>query len=260
MGKILGVIPARYASNRFPGKMLAPLLGKSLIQRTYENALNANRLDDLVIATDDLRIFDHVRSFGGKVYMTPECANGTERAAHLVAHHFPNATVVVNIQGDEPCLNPTVIDSLITDLLTNDHAVMQTPVTPIRTPRDLLSPHVVKCVFDDKKRALYFSRSPIPYPQKELSGVHYRHIGVYCFKRDFILTFWKLPSTRLQKIEDIEALKTLEHGYPIHVTLLEHEEGIGVDTPDDLKKVEEILCRENTSLLQEASSLLSGRA
>jgi len=250
--KIVGVIPARFASGRFPGKMLADLLGKSLIQRTYENTCRSKHLQKIVVATDDERIAEHVRSFGGYAIMTsPSCPSGTDRVAEVIRHHLPDAEVVVNIQGDEPCLNPEVIDILVDDLLAQKDAVMTTPVVPLYLPEDISNPSIVKCVFTPAKKALYFSRSPIPFPQKDHSASYFRHLGVYCFRKDFLLEYATLGKTPLQQTEDLEQLKILEYGFPIYVSMVQ-DDGVGVDTKEDLKRVELLLCKENMFLSPEA--------
>lgn len=241
--QVVGVIPARWDSSRFPGKPLATILGKSLIKRTYENALKSSRLDSVVVATDDQRIYDHVQDFGGAACMTSkECPTGTDRVNEAVQTHFPKASIVVNIQGDEPCLDPHVIDTLIDRLERTPNAVMTTPIAKITDPQHIFSPTAVKCVFDAEGRALYFSRAPIPFPQNA-KKIHdyYRHLGIYCFRRPFLKQYVEMECSRLQDIEDLEQLKILEAGYPIYLSLVE-DQGIGVDTPEDLKKIEELLC------------------
>lgn len=247
--KIIGIIPARFGSMRFPGKMLADILGKSLIRRTYENARRASSLEEVIVATDDQRILTHVEGFGGKAVMTAaDHPSGTDRVAEVVRKHYPHAEIVVNVQGDEPCLNPLIIDLLIDDLLKRPDAVMTTPVASITNSEDVRSPSIVKCVFTPSMRALYFSRSPIPFVQKG-EGRHYRHLGVYCFRKDFLLCFSQMPKTSLQQTEDLEQLKILEQGYPIYVSIVQ-DDGIGVDTMEDLKRIEKKICKENTFLLQ----------
>ncbi len=242
--KVVGVIPARYQSSRFPGKPLAHILGKSLIQRTYENAKLCKSLDRVVIATDDERIADHVKSFDAECFMTsPCCPTGTDRAWAVVEQHFGDAEIVVNIQGDEPCLDPSIVDVLVKKLATSQEAVLTTPVAPIHDREAALSRHTVKCVFDHSGRALYFSRSPIPFMSKENSSFYYRHIGVYCFRRSFMQKYVLLNRTPLQESEDLEQLKILESGYPIHVCVVE-DQAVGVDTPEDLKIVERLICQK----------------
>jgi len=250
--KTVGIIPARFASTRFPGKPLALIGNKSLIQWTYENAKQSPSLDLLLVATDDERIYNHVESFGGRAIMTsPTCPTGTDRLAEVVVNHKIECDIVINIQGDEPCLSPAIIDSLVKKLKEERGAVMTTPVVKSYDKEQFLSSSVVKCAFDFTGKALYFSRAPIAFPRNDRAADNavklsfYRHLGVYCFKRDFLLTYATLPMTPLQAIEDLEQLKAMEHGYPIHVTVVDDGQphGIGVDHPEDIKKVESILCQ-----------------
>lgn len=253
--KVLGVIPARYLSTRFPGKVLAPILGKSLLQRTYENILGARALNHLVIAADDQKVVDHVLSFGGEVVLTSlGCESGTDRAAEAARTYFPDFDIVVNIQADEPCLHPSIVDTLVADLIEKEEALMTTPVVKITNPKQIFDSSIPKCVFDKNRRALYFSRSPIPFPHKQVEAEYYRHIGVYCFKKDFLQTYANLPYSQLRSTEDLEQLKVLDHGFPIHISIVEYD-GVEVNHPEDIRKVEEFICA-NTSLLQEALSPL----
>jgi 3-deoxy-manno-octulosonate cytidylyltransferase (CMP-KDO synthetase) len=246
--KTVGVIPARWQSSRFPGKPLAHILGKSLIRRTYENALRSKSLDAVVVATDDQRIFDHVQEFGAKVFMTsPSSPTGTDRAWEVIEHHFKDAEVIVNIQGDEPCLDPAVIDTLVNKLCLTPAAMLTTPVAIITDPKAIASPNDVKCVFDCEGKALYFSRSPIPFTRSG-SFPYYRHLGVYCFRRSFMQKYALLARTPLQQREDLEQLKILENGFPIHVCIVE-DQATGVDTPEDLKAVEKLLCQKENICL-----------
>lgn len=257
--KVIGIIPARYASRRFPGKMLADILGTSLIERTYINAKRASICDVLVVATDDRRIYDHVKGFGGEVVMSsPDAPSGSDRAAEVIETYYPNAEIVVIIQGDEPCLDPSIITTLVRDLHDNPLSHMATPVEPIVDPEEIVRPGIVKCIFDDQKKAIYFSRAPIPYLHHpdHINTIYYRHIGVYCFRKEFLLKYPQLPATRLQKIEDLEQLKIIEHGFSIYVSIVPPQGVIGVDYPEDITKVEAFLCRENLSLSPAASSLL----
>lgn len=252
MSKIVGIIPARWASSRFPGKPLVDILGTSLIQRTYNSARQCRLLDTLAVATDDFRIKAHVEGFGGVAFMTSkECLTGTDRTCEAIEKHFPNAEIVVNIQGDEPCLASETIDTLIERLKNTPTAVLTTPVAKITNQEDLSDPSVVKCVFDQLGRALYFSRAPIPFP-KQKDALFYRHIGVYCFQRAFLIQYAGMEKGRLQMIEDLEQLKVLEAGYPIHVCEVK-DVGIGVDTPDDIKKVEAFLCNQESIFSSQAA-------
>jgi len=235
------------ASQRFPGKMLESILGKSLIQRTYENTCLTKSLETVMVATDHKVIYDHVKGFGGQVQMSSAaCVSGTQRVAE-VAKGLQGAEIVVNIQGDEPCLSPKVIDALVSYLQAEPNAPMATAMVRLDDPKEADNPSVVKCVVDSSSRALYFSRSKIPYAAKGQSVSYHRHIGVYAFRAPFLQEFARLSATPLQISEDLEQLKILEHGYPIHVCLVE-DDSIGVDTKEDLKKVEERLCKKNISL------------
>ncbi len=243
---IIAIIPARYASSRFPGKVLAQIRGKTLIQHTYENAKKCPQLQKLIIATDDKRVYDHVTGFGATCIMTsPECADGTVRIAEVLRDHseLQETDLIVNIQGDEPCLNPNAITQVAKLLKDEPDAVMSTAVVPLANRDDALDPSVVKCVFDQNYFALYFSRSPIPaltHSQESIFG--FQHVGLYCYKPEFLLQYPTLPETPLQKRERLEQLKVLEHGYRIKVVIIQ-DRSVGVDTPDDIDKVEKILCQ-----------------
>lgn len=238
--KTLGIIPARYASTRFPGKPLVDLNGKSLIQRVYERVVAAPALDEVVVATDDQRIFDHVLGFGGKVQMTQEDhQSGTDRCAEI-AQIFPEYEVVLNIQGDEPFLDYEQLEKVASPLIRG-LAQIATLAMPIQEESDLFNPNVVKVVFNAQKLAMYFSRSTIPYlrnyPQAEwlTQGVHFRHIGLYGFLRSTLLEIAPLPMAELEKGEALEQLRWLYHGKSIYVELT-NQAIIGVDTPEDLEK------------------------
>ncbi|AAF39307.1 3-deoxy-manno-octulosonate cytidylyltransferase [Chlamydia muridarum str. Nigg] len=246
--KRVGILPARWGSSRFPGKPLAKILGKTLIQRSYENALTSRSLDCVVVATDDQRIFDHVVEFGGLCVMTCEsCANGTERVEEAVSQHFPQAEIVVNIQGDEPCLSPSIIDGLVEMLEGNPAIDIATPVTETVDPDAILTNHKVKCVFDKTGRALYFSRSVIPNNFKRSTPI-YLHIGVYAFRRAFLSEYVKIPPSSLSLAEDLEQLRVLESGRSIYVHVVQNATGPSVDYPEDISKVEQyLLCPSKVS-------------
>jgi 3-deoxy-manno-octulosonate cytidylyltransferase (CMP-KDO synthetase) len=181
MNQVIGVIPARYESSRFPGKPLANILGKSLIQRSYENALRCSTLSELLVATDDIRIAEHVKEFGGKVVMTsPDCATGTDRIAEVVKNlkELDDNSIIINIQGDEPCLDPKIINEVIALLQNDNNAVMGTAVTPLSPNEDPTSPSIVKCVLDLQGNALYFSRSPIP-SKKDAKLLRHKSVLTY---------------------------------------------------------------------------------
>lgn len=235
MSRCVGMIPARYGSKRFPGKPLAKIQGKSLIQRAYENATSCSHLDEVIVVTDDQRIFEHVESFGGRAMMSsPHHATGSDRLAE--AAEKIDASIVVNLQGDWPCLESHVIGAVIEIL--GENGVMGSAVTPLKDPALIQSSSVVKATMDREGKALYFSRSPIPFGMPK---VVFGHLGIYSYTREFLLTFAKLPPTPLQLAESLEQLKALEHGYPIHLAVVESAP-VSVDRPEDIKRVEEILC------------------
>lgn len=249
---IIGMIPARYASTRFPGKILAPIAGKTLIQRTYENAKQCTLLQQLIVATDDTRIFHHVKDFGGEVVMTsPECPTGTDRLVEALKKHpdIGDLAIIVNIQGDEPCLDPNVIQKVAQALTADPVAVMSTAVVKLESQEEAHNPSVVKCVIDNNHNALYFSRALIPagHTQKMQPGInYYRHMGIYAFRKDFLLKYAELPRTALQLAEDLEQMKVLEHGFRIKVAVVDSF-SIGVDTPEDIQRVEQWLNKQNLS-------------
>lgn len=231
MHKVIGIIPARYESTRFPGKPLVDISGKTLIQRTYENAKRCETLDLVVVATDDERIAAEIRSFGGEVVITSkECPTGTERIAEALMQ-IGDAEIVVNVQGDEPTLEPDVIAKVVQVLQEDPESVMSTAVVKLKD-EEKNDPHVVKCVMDKEGHALYFSRSPIPFSK----STYYKHLGIYGFRKDFLLHYSELEPTPLQQAEDLEQLKVLEHGYKIHVAIVESN-AIGIDTPEDIEKL-----------------------
>ena len=242
--KILGVIPARYGSSRFPGKPLADILGKPMILRVYEQAKKCILLDELIVATDDARIADCIRSFNGNVMITAETLNsGTERC-NAVVTNLPGEKqfdVVINIQGDEPFIDPQQIAQLASCFLSED-ILIGTLVKKITQIEDLTNPNVVKVVFDKNSKALYFSRFPIPYqrgtePGDWLQGAdYYKHIGIYGYRTAILNKITSLPVSPLEKAESLEQLRWLGHGYPIHVKETDYE-SIAIDTPGDLLKI-----------------------
>jgi 3-deoxy-manno-octulosonate cytidylyltransferase (CMP-KDO synthetase) len=248
--KISAVIPARYASTRFEGKPLADILGRPMIQYVYEGVRQSKLIDEVIVATDDQRILEAVKSFGGNAVITsPTHPTGTDRVAE-VARKL-KSEIIVNVQGDEPLIKGTIIDNAIRPLLTDDTVPMSTLITRIEEVKDWLNPHIVKVVVDQKNFALYFSRSPIPFPRdlnigrleshpfgtdRPLPKKVFKHIGVYVFRRKFLLHFSKMKPTPLEKLEKLEQLRALENGYSIKVTPVDYEP-ICVDTPEDLQKV-----------------------
>lgn len=212
------------------------------------------------MATDDDRIADHVRSFGGIAIITSaSCPTGTDRLAEVVRTHpeFAEADYIFNVQGDEPCIDPELMSHVCQAMISDPSAVMATAVVPLLSKEEALRPSVVKCVVDLNQNALYFSRALIPV---NISGhydpcvPYYRHVGTYCYTTDFLLRYAELPSTPLQEVEQLEQLKVLEHGYRIKVAIVSEKTlSPAVDLPEDIKKVEQVLCIQNTSLSQAAS-------
>jgi 3-deoxy-manno-octulosonate cytidylyltransferase (CMP-KDO synthetase) len=241
--RVAGIIPARYASTRFEGKPLADLAGKPMVQHVYERSRRASVLDDLLVATDDERIAAAVKSFGGKVVMTrPDHATGTDRLAEVCERL--QAEIVVNIQGDEPLIEPAAIEQAVAPLIADPTIPMGTLMNEITSEEELLNPNVVKVVVDNAGFALYFSRSPLPYPRPGTWGKakFHQHVGLYVYRRDFLMTYARLPQTPLEQQEKLEQLRALEHGYKIRVVLTEHRT-IGVDTPEDLERVRSLLAQ-----------------
>jgi len=235
----IGIIPARYQSTRLEGKVLKDLLGKSVIRHVWENAKHAATLDDLIVATDDERIKAEVLGFGGKAVLTAkEHKTGTDRLREVV--NSIDVKVVVNIQADEPLLHPSMIDEIVRPLLEEKDIVMTTLRKKITDPEDLKNPNVVKVVCDKNGYALYFSRSPIPYPRFTEGAAHYKHIGLYAFTKDFLFTFTNLPASSLEEAEGLEQLRVLENGYRIKVATTEFDT-IGIDTAEDLERAKEVL-------------------
>jgi 3-deoxy-manno-octulosonate cytidylyltransferase (CMP-KDO synthetase) len=234
---ILGVIPARYASSRFPGKALVSIAGKTMLQHVWERASQARYLTSLVIATDDLRIRDAAQGFRARVVMTrPDHASGTDRAAEAAS--ASTAQIIVNIQGDEPMLDPAAIDAAVLGLLEHDETPMGTLKKRIEDRAEIADPNVVKVVTDADQNALYFSRSPIPHSRDlaAVSTVYFKHIGLYVYRREFLLGYSDLPVGPLEQAERLEQLRALENGFKIRVIETEYE-SLGVDTPADWRRV-----------------------
>ncbi len=252
--KISAIIPARYGSTRFEGKPLADILGKPMIQHVYERVYESKLINDVIVATDDQRILEAVQGFGGKGVMTsPDHMTGSDRVAE-VARNLRSG-IIVNVQGDEPLIRGPIIDKAIRPLLTDETISISTLMTEINDVKDWLNPHIVKVVADQKNFALYFSRSPIPFPRdlhidrlesnpfgtkRPLPKRVFKHIGVYVYPRAFLLKFTKMKPTPLEKLEKLEQLRALENGYRIKLTPVPYEP-ICVDTPENLQKVVEFL-------------------
>ena len=237
--KILGIIPARYSSTRFPGKPLADINGKPMIQHVYERARKAKSLSSLLIATDDERIFNAAKNFNANAVMTDsDLPNGTARCEQAVKNFNQKFDAVINIQGDEPLLDPLMIDE-VAELLNGCEAA--TLCSELK--EDFENPNIVKVVMSQDKYALYFSRSLIPYQRnKNLNIKIYQHIGIYGYDLEFLKKYVTLEPTPLSETESLEQLKILEHGYKIKIKVTDSKiKSLGVDTPEDLEKVREII-------------------
>ena len=230
----LGVIPARWASTRFPGKPLHLIAGRPLVQHVWDQCLRCQRLDDLVVATDDQRIAESVIAFGGKVAMTrDDHPSGTDRIAE-VAQQYPDATQIINIQGDEPLIDPELIDQLAAALIEDPECGLVTAANELaKDDPELADPNVVKVVLDARGNALYFSRSQIPYPRNsDISDlINYRHKGIYGFQRQTLLDFVNWIPTPLERCESLEQLRALENGVRIRV-IITTDTSPGIDTPE----------------------------
>jgi 3-deoxy-manno-octulosonate cytidylyltransferase (CMP-KDO synthetase) len=237
---VLVVIPARYGSTRFPGKPLAMVNGKPMIQRVYEQARQAARAESVVVATDDARIVEAIKQMNGEAVMTnPAARSGSERVAEVARAR--NAQVVINVQGDEPLMHPDMIDQLAGYLEQHQAIPMASLMTPLAARDDAANPNVVKVVVDQQGFALYFSRAPIPHAREAgAMPAIYKHLGIYGYQRHFLLQFPHLPPTPLEQAEQLEQLRALEHGYRIQLLETRHD-SVGVDTPDDLRRVERLL-------------------
>jgi len=241
--RVFGIIPARYGSTRLPAKVLADIAGKPLIQRVYERARRSPALDQLVVATDDQRIYDRVKSFGGEVLLTSAAhPSGTDRVCEAARSlKVQDEDLIVNIQGDQPFFEPGMIDEVVAPLRQDPGINMGALVYPIRTPEELANPSVVKVVFDRMGFALYFSRSPMPYIISALPQPrYYKHIGPYVYRMKFLVKFTQWERGMLEQWESLEQLRALEHGHRIKVveTRFDSQE---VDTPADLEKVREMI-------------------
>lgn len=237
MTKVLAVIPARFGATRFPGKPLELLWGKPMVQHVWENCTAANGVDRVVVATDDSRILKACAGFGAEAVMTdPALPSGTDRVA-MAAEETPGYDVVINVQGDEPLMEPAVI-SAVAKLMHNDAVQIGTAVVPTQLDRELERSHVVKAVVAQDGRALYFSRSVIPYLRNQPTSwsIHNRHLGIYCFRHTVLKHLVLLPVSPLEQVESLEQLRWLEAGYSIH-TVQVQSRSVGIDTPEDLQNL-----------------------
>jgi 3-deoxy-manno-octulosonate cytidylyltransferase (CMP-KDO synthetase) len=244
--QIIGVIPSRYAAQRFPGKPLALIRGKPLVQWVYEGCRAAQLLDDVIVATDDERIRKVVEDFGGTAVMTsPNHPSGTDRVAEVAAQ-IPCA-IVINIQGDEPLVRPLIIDALAKAMIDEPDVPMATLARRITRAEDLENPNVVKVVMDTRQRALYFSRCAIPYERDAAAAgrdaTHWAHLGIYAYRREALLKLVTLPVSMLERAEKLEQLRALENGFAIKVVETTHKT-VGVDRPEDVATVERILAAD----------------
>ena len=242
--KVLGIIPSRYGSSRFPGKPLALICGKPLVAWVVEGVKKAKTLDDVIVATDDARIAETVVRYGGKAAMTPsELPSGTDRIA-CAAGDFADDDILVNIQGDEPLISPDLVDALVARMREGDKWQMATAVTPIRRREDLDAKTVVKVVLDRDDGALYFSRLPIPCDRDHepdlASGLYVRHLGIYAYRGSFLKKYVAEKPCALEQTEKLEQLRALWMGARIAVIRTE-EEGVGVDTPEDAVRIEALM-------------------
>ncbi|MBI4651296.1 3-deoxy-manno-octulosonate cytidylyltransferase [Candidatus Desantisbacteria bacterium] len=253
--KVVGVIPARYGSTRLPGKALILIHGKPMIQHVYEQCIKASRLEEVYVATDDKRIFDCVKGFGGKVVMTsPHHLSGTDRIREAAKHI--KADIIVNIQGDEPLIVPEMIDQAVMPLVKNSKIYMSTLVKKIDNPLDLFNPSIAKVIIDNMDYAVYFSRSLVPYPRDaekmtpeyfKKSGIlktsiFYKHIGLYVYTRRFLFKLTSLPPSLLEQTEKLEQLRVISNGFKIKA-IETNFDTLGVDTPHELKIVKQIMVR-----------------
>ena len=242
MNKAVGIIPARWSSTRFPGKPLHLIAGKPLLQRVWQRCRQAKNLDSVIIATDEMRIAEAAFDWGSEVALTsPKHQSGTDRVAEVV-RNAKQFAFVINIQGDEPLIDPYLIDRLVEKLRSDRKIDIVTAAHPFENPAEASSPHQVKVVVDATRRALYFSRAAIPFPRNSSKTRYLRHQGIYGFRRDALLQFVKWKRGALERAESLEQLRALENGVNVHVLLTRHGTP-GVDTPTDAEALEQKLAR-----------------
>jgi len=249
---IVAIIPARFGSKRLPGKPLSDIHGKPMIQHVYERARLARRVDHVLVATDDQRIASAVAGFGGEAVMTsPDHASGTDRLAEAVC--ATDAEVVVNVQGDEPMLDPRAVDAAIEALLADPDIAVATLSAPLSDDQEKNAPSVVKVVVDGAGNALYFSRSSIPYVRTDLAdptaaagALARKHVGLYVYRREALLRLAALPPAPLERVEGLEQLRALHHAIAIRVVPVDGWDGVAVDTPEDLVRVRALMAPEPT--------------
>ena len=240
--QVIGVIPARWGSTRFEGKVLAEIKGEPMIQHVWRRAKSSNALEEVFIACDDERVFDKAQSFGAKAIMTsPDHKSGTERIAK--AFRYSPADIIINIQGDEPLIEPAVIDALAKAISKDSNCPMATVIKALNKEEELNNPNIVKVVVDSSKYALYFSRSAIPFSREKAAFgdiTYYKHIGLYAYRTKFLIKFPDLAASSLEQVEKLEQLRALEAGYRIKTVVTEYE-SVGVDTPEDIETIERLM-------------------
>ena len=244
--KSLGIIPARYGSTRLEGKPLINIMGHTLIEWTYKRTKLSN-LDHVIVATDDERIANNVREFGGDVFVTSKEHNtGTDRIAE-VSKLYPEYDIIINVQGDEPLIEADMINSLLEVFVSSEKVNMGTLKHTIKNEEDFTNPNVVKVICDKNNDAIYFSRSPLPFVRNNINLTHFRHVGIYAYKREFLLDYVKMEQTPLELSESLEQLRAIENGYKIKVLETPYSV-IGVDVADDVEKVKKIISDKNLSI------------
>jgi 3-deoxy-manno-octulosonate cytidylyltransferase (CMP-KDO synthetase) len=239
---VLAVIPARHASSRLPGKPLVPIAGRPMIQHVVERVRRSHLVSRVVVATDEAAIKNAVEAFGGEAILTRrDHRTGSDRVAEVAAH-LP-AEIYVNVQGDEPLIDPGTVDAVVAAILEDESVQIATPCTPIAHPDDIMDPNVVKVVRDFDGNALYFSRAPVPWVRdtgESIAARHFKHLGLYAFRRDALVEFPTLPPGELERIEQLEQLRWLENGFRIRVVETAYD-AVSVDVPADVERVEKLL-------------------
>jgi 3-deoxy-manno-octulosonate cytidylyltransferase (CMP-KDO synthetase) len=239
---VIAVIPARYASTRLPGKPLASIAGRPMIQHVVERVRQAQNVKRVIVATDDERIRSAVEGFGGAALLTrADHRTGTDRVAEVAAH--VSAEVYVNVQGDEPLIDPGTIDAVVSEMLEDETVQVATPCSAIRQPNDIMDPNITKVVRDFDGNAIYFSHAPIPWVRdkdRPVAVKHWKHIGLYAFRREALLEFPTLPPGELERVEQLEQLRWIENGFRIRVVETEYD-AVSVDVPEDIARVEQLL-------------------
>ncbi|MGA8145278.1 MAG: 3-deoxy-manno-octulosonate cytidylyltransferase [Candidatus Acidiferrales bacterium] len=240
--KVFAVIPARYGSSRLPGKPLATIAGRPMIQHVVERARQAEHVTRVIVATDDERIKKAVEDFGGEAVLTRrDHRSGTDRVAEVAAHL--EAEIYVNVQGDEPLIDPATIDAVVSEMLEDESIQIATPCAAITESNEIMDPNIVKVVRDFDGNGLYFSRAPVPWVRDTNSAVapqHWKHIGLYAFRREALLEFPTLPPGELERIEQLEQLRWLENGFHIRAVETDYD-AVSVDVPADIERVEKIM-------------------